>query len=114
MPPDAQRNLAMSGSHLLSVHDELTVCTSASTNGACSAGSRGGSFTTEGFTVPPGAAVPELDLARIRAYCEQKVPARYRAEARVEMGCLVDCHRRVFSSDGGMARRALFDGDGVR
>lgn len=75
----------MSGSHLLSVHDELTVCTSASTNGACSGSSRGGGFTTEAFTVPPSAAVPELDLARIRAYCDQKVPARYRAEARVEM-----------------------------
>lgn len=37
------------------------------------------------LTVPPRAALPELDLARIRAYCDQKVPARYRAEARVEM-----------------------------
>ncbi len=30
------------------------------------------------------AAVPELDLARIRAFCKKRVPARYRNEARVE------------------------------
>jgi hypothetical protein len=29
-------------------------------------------------------AVPELDLARIRAYCDRRVPARARNEARVE------------------------------
>jgi hypothetical protein len=34
---------------------------------------------------PRAPAVPELDVARMRAYCEQRVPARYRAEARVEM-----------------------------
>ncbi len=31
---------------------------------------------------PP--AIPELDRARIRVYCEQRVPAQYRAEVRVE------------------------------
>lgn len=30
------------------------------------------------------AAVPNLDLARIRAYCAQRVPAQYLSEARVE------------------------------
>jgi hypothetical protein len=28
--------------------------------------------------------VPDLDLARIRSYCDGRVPARYRNEARVE------------------------------
>ncbi len=28
--------------------------------------------------------VPELDLARIRAFCKKRVPARYTDEARVE------------------------------
>jgi len=35
--------------------------------------------------VPGRPSLPELDLARIRGYCEQRVPVRYRAEARVEM-----------------------------
>lgn len=30
------------------------------------------------------AIVPELDLARIRAYCAQRVPAAYLSEVRVE------------------------------
>jgi hypothetical protein len=30
------------------------------------------------------AAVPDPDLARIRAYCAERVPAQYRSEARVE------------------------------
>ena len=28
--------------------------------------------------------VPELDLARVRRYCESRVPAKFREEARVE------------------------------
>lgn len=35
--------------------------------------------------MPRSPAVSELDLARVRAYSDQKLPARYRAEARVEM-----------------------------
>jgi hypothetical protein len=30
------------------------------------------------------AAVPELDLARIRAYCEQRVPGSVREQVRIE------------------------------
>ncbi len=30
------------------------------------------------------AAVPDLDLARIAAYCDKKVPARFKDEVRVE------------------------------
>ena len=35
--------------------------------------------------MPARQAVPELDVARIRAYCEGRAPARYRAEMRVEV-----------------------------
>jgi hypothetical protein len=37
------------------------------------------------IVAPPKTALPELDLARIRRYCEGRVPARLRDQIRIEL-----------------------------
>lgn len=51
--------------------------------------------------------VPELDVARVRRYCESRVPARFRDEARIEAGVrgnavtIFDCRPPWHPDDAG-------------